>query len=612
MSNSKVRIAIINADLCKPNKCQHQCKKKCPPNLAGKLCIEIEDIAKINESLCIGCNQCVSRCPFHAIRIVNIPSQIANNLVHSYGENLFKLYRLPNPKSGKIIGIIGPNGCGKSSILNILSGVILPNFDSDDTDKAITPEEVLKKVRGLELQKYLTLLYGKYDKYGKKLTINYKRQNIMSLVKKQNSNLKVKDCIIKYKDSDTYDKIVTTLNINNIMDNNIITLSGGELQKVVIATTLMKKGDVYIFDEPSNYLDIEYRIKVANLIKDLSAPDKYIFIVDHDLSILDFTADHVHIMYGDPGAYGVTSSLYTTLEGINIYFDGFIPADNIRFRKEPYKLNDMCGIEIEENSKVGNTYTLINYDEKTVEFDNFNLKIKEGNITNDVNMIILLGKNGVGKSTYLTQMEKNLGLNVSYKQQMKDTFAINTVGKITVQELLYNQIKESMTSSIFISDVVNLLGVNKIFDKKVKKLSGGEKQRLNLTLCLGTKSDIYLIDEPSSNLDIEYRFTATKVIKRFLLHNKKIGFIVEHDVLMAISLAKEQNSKIIVIEEVNNENGIKYCETSELLDFNTGINKFLKSIDTTFRIDVNNKRPKINKLGSVLDSEQKLNNVYYH
>jgi len=183
--------------------------------------------------------------------------------------------------------------------------------------------------------------------------------------------------------------------------------------------------------------------------------------------------------------------------------------------------------------------------------------------------------------------------------------------KTTVQELLYDKISNSMTSGLFTSDVINPLGINKIYNKKVKKLSGGELQRLSIALCLGTNANIYLIDEPSSSLDVEYRFTVTKVIKRFLLHNKKIGFIVEHDILLSISLAKENTSKIIVFEETKNEDGIRYCETTPLLDFNTGINKFLKSINTTFRTDKNNKRPKINKLGSVMDNEQKLKNIYY-
>ena len=603
MSNNKLRIAIIDKDKCKPKKCRGECRKSCPVNTMGKICIEIEEIAKINEGLCIGCSRCTNVCPFNAIKIINLPSQIANNLVHSYGENLFKLYKLPNPKIGKIIGILGANGIGKTTIMNILSGTILPNFDNNnDDDVVITKEQVLKNVRGTELQKYLKLLYDG------KLKINTKPQDIMTMIKKiKNKNVKVGEIIIKFKDSKDYDKIVSVLEIDKMMNNDVFTLSGGELQKLICATTLLKDGDVYIFDEPTNYLDIEYRIKIANLIKDLNAHNKYIFVVEHDLSILDFVADHIHIMFGEPGAYGAVSTLCSTLEGINIYFDGYIPADNIRFRQEPYKLNDLCIEEDVETCK--NSIGLVKYNEQNIKFDNFQLTIKNGSIPVNTNMIIILGKNGTGKSTYLNHLSAELGFIISFKKQINNNDYMNQ--KTTVQELLYDKISNSMTSGLFTSDVINPLGINKIYNKKVKKLSGGELQRLSIVLCLGTTANIYLIDEPSSSLDVEYRFTVTKVIKRFLLHNKKIGFIVEHDILLSISLAKENTSKIIVFEETKNENGIRYCETTPLLDFNTGINKFLKSINTTFRTDKNNKRPKINKLGSVMDNEQKLKNIYY-
>lgn len=603
MSNNKLRIAIIDKDKCKPKKCSHECKKSCPVNQMGKICIEIEDIAKINEGLCIGCSQCVNRCPFNAIKIVNLPSQIANNLVHSYGENLFKLYKLPNPKVGKIIGILGQNGVGKTTIMNILSGKTIPNFDKLNNDNVIiTKEQVLKHVRGTELQKYLKLLYD--DKF----KINNKPQDILSLVKNNKTkNMKVSEIIIKFKDFGNYNKIIDVLDLNKIFNNTIITLSGGELQKLVCAITLLKEGDVYIFDEPTNYLDIEYRIKIANLIKDLNTHNKYIFVVEHDLSILDFVADNIHIMFGDPGSYGAISTLYSTLEGINIYFDGYIPADNIRFRPEPYKLTDLSNSDITEIHK--NNFGIINYEEKIIKFDNYQLTIKEENIPINVCMIIVLGKNGTGKSTYLNYLSDELGFIISHKIQINNNDYAKQ--KTTVQEVLYNKISKAMSTSSFLSDVINPMSINKIYTKKVKKLSGGELQRLSIALCLGADANIYLIDEPASSLDVESRFIVTRVIKRFLTNNKKIGFIVEHDILLATSLAKETTSKILVFEETKLENGIRYCETLPLSDFNTGMNKFLKSINATFRTDKNNHRPKINKFGSVMDIEQKISNIYY-
>ena len=162
----------------------------------------------------------------------------------------------------------------------------------------------------------------------------------------------------------------------------------------------------------------------------------------------------------------------------------------------------------------------------------------------------------------------------------------------------------------FVSDVVNLLGVNHIYNKKIKNLSGGELQRLSITICLGTPADVYLLDEPSASLDVEYRFNTTKVIKRFFLHNNKLGFVIEHDILMAILLARESFSQVLVLNDTIDKFH-KTSTVSGLMDYNTGINMFLKDINTTFRTDKINNRPKINKLDSVMDKEQKINNTYF-
>jgi ATP-binding cassette subfamily E protein 1 len=152
--------------------------------------------------------------------------------------------------------------------------------------------------------------------------------------------------------------------------------------------------------------------------------------------------------------------------------------------------------------------------------------------------------------------------------------------------------------------VLKPLDIESLYDQEVKHLSGGELQRVALTLCLGTPADLYLIDEPSAYLDSEQRIHASKVIKRFILHTKKTAFVVEHDFIMATYLA----DRVVCYD---GQPGIN-CTARAPQMLQDGMNSFLKNLDITFRRDPSNHRPRINKLESTKDREQKTSGVYFH
>ena len=107
------RVAVLDQDLCQPQKCGLECIKYCPVNKSGAECVTINEESKkaqIDEDICNGCGICVKVCPFDAITIVNLASELATDKIHQYGTNSFRLYKLPTPRKGEVVGLLGRNG----------------------------------------------------------------------------------------------------------------------------------------------------------------------------------------------------------------------------------------------------------------------------------------------------------------------------------------------------------------------------------------------------------------------------------------------------------------------------------------------------------------------
>eukprot|EP00009_Paramoeba_aestuarina_P017514 CAMPEP_0201531094 /NCGR_PEP_ID=MMETSP0161_2-20130828/46581_1 /ASSEMBLY_ACC=CAM_ASM_000251 /TAXON_ID=180227 /ORGANISM="Neoparamoeba aestuarina, Strain SoJaBio B1-5/56/2" /LENGTH=607 /DNA_ID=CAMNT_0047933777 /DNA_START=1 /DNA_END=1824 /DNA_ORIENTATION=+ len=591
------RIAIVNKDKCKPRKCRTECKQSCPVNRQGKLCIEVTPatkVAQISEELCVGCGICVKKCPFEAIAIINLPSNLDKQTTHRYGPNTFKLHRLPMPRPGQVLGLVGTNGIGKSTALKILAGKQKPNLGRYQNPPDW--EEILLSFRGSDLQLYFTKIL---------------QEDIKAVVKPQYVDAiprlvkgKVGDVLDKKDEKNIAQELGELLEVNKLRERNVPDLSGGELQRFAIMTAVIQKADVFMFDEPSSYLDVKQRLKAGRAIRNLLEAKTYVVCVEHDLSILDYLSDFVCVLYGIPGAYGVVTMPFGVREGINIFLAGFVHTENLRFRETSltFKISETTD-NTDEATKRHFNYK---YPAMTKTLGKFKLNIDAGSFT-ESEIVVLLGENGTGKTTFVRMLaglieadegKKTPALTVSYKPQK-----ISPKFEGTVRQLLHKRIRDAVNLPQFQTDVTKPLNLDNIIDQPVKVLSGGELQRVALILCLGTPADMYLIDEPSAYLDSEQRLIAAKVIKRFILHAKKTGFVVEHDFIMATYLA----DRVIVYDGVPSVE----CTARTPETLLTGMNTFLKLLDITFRRDPSNFRPRINKLNSVKDSEQKKSGNYF-
>jgi ATP-binding cassette subfamily E protein 1 len=560
-SKKSQRLAIVDNSRCKPKDCSHECMKKCPSNSHGKKCIDIEDSgpkgkAIIAENMCIGCGICVKVCPFNAIMIVNLPDETQNIAVHQYGKNGFSLYGFPLLRTGQVMGVLGANGIGKSTMVKILSGEIVPNFKLDKKPESIMPH--IRKF-GASVKNYFTTLHG--------------RSKI----------------VIKHQDMQYYvDK-----------DSDLSYLSGGERQLKVCKQIADTESDVYIFDEPTNYLDVKQRLIVARIIQNLCNDNRFVIVIDHDISFLDYACDMISIIYGVSAAYGIVSKPYKTADGINNYFEGYLPAENIRFRRKPFTYGR--NLENIDQELISNP-TDLNYLDVYVQYDGFKLYVPAGIVPCQSSVTILLGENGTGKTTFLKELHDQLKITVSVKSQYPKFASIKS--GCTVKELLFNHAVKATTDQMFRSDVVKPLNIDAIMDKRVKELSGGEQQRLAIVCCLSQESEFYFLDEPSAMLDIEQRVNLCKVITRFVSHTRKAVFIVEHDISVVLSISRDLNSHVIVFDK-------EHSKASKPMNMQNGINIFLKSLDVTFRRSELYRRHRINKLGSVTDNEQRKLGRYF-
>ncbi|KAJ7526345.1 hypothetical protein O6H91_16G002500 [Diphasiastrum complanatum] len=583
MADRLTRIAIVSSDRCKPKKCRQECKKSCPVVMTGKLCIEVSSTSKIafiSEELCIGCGICVKKCPFEAIQIINLPKDLDKDTTHRYGPNTFKLHRLPVPRPGQVLGLVGTNGIGKSTALKVLAGKLKPNLGRFDNPPDW--QEILTYFRGSELQNYFTRILED------NLKAIIKPQYVDHIPKAVRGN--VNEVLSQKDEREMKLELCKDLDLNQVLDRDVGDLSGGELQRFAIAVVAIQHAEIYMFDEPSSYLDVKQRLKAAQVVRSLLRPNSYVIVVEHDLSVLDYLSDFICCLYGKPGAYGVVTLPFSVREGINIFLAGFVPTENLRFRDE--SLTFKVAETPQESAEEIRTYARYKYPSMSKTQGGFKLTVKEGDFT-DSQIIVMLGENGTGKTTFIRLLAGLLKpdekgeedevpeFNVSYKPQK-----ISPKFTSTVRHLLHQKIRDSYMHPQFNTDVMKPLQIEALMDQDVINLSGGELQRVALCLCLGK------------------RIVAAKVIKRFILHAKKTAFVVEHDFIMATYLA----DRVIVYEGRPSVN----CSANAPQSLLTGMNLFLSHLDITFRRDPTNFRPRINKLDSTKDREQKSAGSYYY
>ena len=590
-----VRVAVLDTDKCRPKQCDSVCIRFCPKVRSRVEAIRFEgEKPVIVEALCSGCGICIKKCPFSAISIVNVPDELEEEASHRFSANSFKLYRLPIPSRGLVLGLLGQNGIGKTTAINILTGELKINLGR--YDKPPDWPEITRHFRGSTLQEYFQRMSEKH------LKTVHKPQYVDKIPRMITG--RVGEVLEKVNERNKLRTISEQLQLSVIWNRKLNVLSGGELQRVAVAAALCRDADVYFFDEPSSFLDVKQRLEVARAIRELKDEGKTVVVAEHDLAIIDYLSDHICIFYGTPGVYGVVSHVHGVRVGINVYLQGYIPDENMRFRKEPIEFH----VKPPALGR-GAGQVLVRWENMKKSYRGFKLEVESGE-AREGEVIGILGPNGIGKTTFVKLLagiekpDKDMpamlyGLQVGYKPQY-----ISAEFEGTVEELLRSLAKNEIGSGWYQTEILTPLALQSILDRKVSELSGGELQRTAIAACLSQRAQLYLLDEPSAYLDVEERLVMARTIRRVMENRNVTAFVVEHDVVAQDFIA----DRLMVFQ---GDPGI-YGQAGQPINLRDGMNVFLKDMGITFRRDAITKRPRVNKEDSQLDRHQKATGEYYY
>ncbi len=216
-------------------------------------------------------------------------------------EKKFKAFNLTVDKgylyAGEILGVFGANALGKTTFAKILAGQLKPDNCKLDQNMKISykPQYLHSDFIGTVEE----LLCSAARDYG---TTEHKAE------------------------------IIRPLELENLLDESVQNLSGGEMQRVAIAVCLSQDTDLYLLDEPSAYLDVEQRVKFAKLLrKFIETKRKTAMVIDHDILMLDYISDRAMIFLGKSGEKGHASSPAKIKQSMN----QFLKDLNITFRTDP-------------------------------------------------------------------------------------------------------------------------------------------------------------------------------------------------------------------------------------------------------------------------------------
>ncbi len=486
-------------------------------------------------------------------------------------------------KRGEIVSLIGDNGSGKSTILRIIMGEYNPNSGTVMIRKDANIGYLSQKIMEEDNSKVIDILYKslnnileidkKLKNYEEKMT-KTSGEELDKIINKytrlQDEFIRLGGYIIKEK----VNKIVSSFNLENLLDTRFYDLSGGEKRIVTLASIIMQNPDILLLDEPTNHLDIEAIEWLENFLKSYKGT---FLLVSHDRMFLDkVSTKTILVKDGKLDIYYGNYSYF--LEENKVRLDNQIKnyknnqkqitkmeksikrlrefgriGDNERFFKRAAsmekRLDKLPKVEkIKEDKDIPLTFNLGNRSgEDVLKITNLNINFEGKMIFNEASLeikfqdrVCLIGPNGSGKSTLIKEILKNKD-NIKLGSNVKIGYIPQEIN-FPCDKTLYEIAKESFKGdeTHLRSSLAKFMFSNDNIYKKISKLSGGEKVRLKLFCLRQEEINFLILDEPTNHIDIKTR----EILEKELLKYSGTILFVSHDRSFINKIA----AKVVTIE----------------------------------------------------------------
>lgn len=490
-----------------------------------------------------------------------------NNVSKSYGFNkVLDNINLTIHKGDKL-AFIGPNGCGKSTILKLIAGIENLNNGDISIRKGIS----IGYLSQIPIEKDILVKDYIYKVFDDILSLKEKleklEKNLSSDIKVIEKYTRMQEEFIKlggYEFETKIDKILAVFNITDEMLNrNFNTLSGGEKTICSLIRILLMEPDVLLLDEPTNHLDIK---RIEWLEKYLKSYKGTVIIVSHDRYFLDEVVNRIILItkqglesYFGNYTYFISENEKRVMLEFKKYKDQQKIIDSMKKSiKRLQEYGKLCGPsggeiffrraasiqkrldkmeKLDKPVEKKNISLDFNSDNRTgkevIKIRNLSIGFNDNKLLDDVNEDLfykdkacIVGSNGVGKSTLIKEILKGndcikLGSNIKLGYIPQEiVFENENLSIIEEARNYFIGTEEYLRSALY-----KFLFVGDIVYKKIKFLSGGEKVRLKLFCLIQNKYNFLLLDEPTNHIDIDTR----EVLEQALIDFNGTILFVSHD-----------------------------------------------------------------------------------